>query len=334
MTEHSSSERWVCLAGGNALGAFHLGAIEALLDARVPVRRVAGASIGAVVAALWLGGPPDGAAGRLRAFWTRAEGTSASGGLRFSRQMAAIRALLGGRPRLFLPTLPGLWAAHPLASDDDHLHSTAPLRRTLLELIDFDRLNDGQTRLIVNALDQRTAEDVVFDTAETRLTVDHLLASTALPLLFPPVEIEGRLLVDPGLSANLPIAALFRDRPRHDVLCWAIDLWPRAADRATSPDTVTRRAQDLLFAAQSRHALEHLTETASAPLRERELSVAVHHLGYDGGDWEVAAKAFDFSHAAIMRRRRAGTAVMCKALSDAQPSPQPGLSVIRHGFCS
>lgn len=334
MADDSPTDHWVCLAGGNALGAFHFGAVEALLDSGLPVRRVAGASIGAITAALWLGGPKETARQRLRAFWARAVDRTVLAGTRPARQTSALRALLGGRPRLFNPTLPGIWAMHFLAPDDDHLHSTMPLRRTLAELIDFDRLNDGETRLIVNALDQETCEDVVFDSASTQLTLDHLMASSALPLIFPPVRVDGRLLVDAGMSANLPIAAIFRDPPERNTLCWAIDLWPPLARRAISPDTVARRAQDLMFAAQSRHALERLAETLSPRLHQAGIGVAVHHLGYDGGDWEVAAKAFDYSQAAVSRRHRAGAEEMRRALSSCRPPQQAGFSVTRHAFDS
>lgn len=334
MAERSPPDHWVCLAGGNALGAFHLGAVQALLEEGVPVTRVAGASIGALTAALWLGGPPETAVERLRSFWQRARDNSVFGILRGARQMAAMRALMGGQPWLFHPTLPGVWAMHPFAPSDDHLHSTLPLRQTLLDLIDFDALNDGPVRLIVNALDQQTAEDVVFDSRATRLTVDHLMASAALPLLFPPVEIEGRPLVDPGLSANLPIVALFGDLPGRDTVCWALDLWPPLADRAGSPDTIARRGQDLMFAAQSRHALERLGLTASGPLNRAGISVAIHHLGYDGGDWEVGAKAFDYSATALARRARAGAEAMRQALSAPPSSSGPGLQVTRHEFRS
>ena len=330
MAEDSLTEHWVCLAGGNALGAFHLGAIEVLLDAGLPVRRVAGASIGAITAALWLGGPREMAKQRMRAFWARAVDRSVFAGTRPARQTSALRALLGGRPWLFNPTLPGIWAMHFLAPNDDHLHSTALMRQTLAELIDFDHLNNGETRLIISALDQETSEDVVFDSATTRLTVDHLMASSALPLIFPPVRLDGRLLVDAGFSANLPVAAIFRDPPERNTVCWAIDLWPPTARRAPSPDTVARRAQDLMFAAQSRHALERLTETLSPRLQDAGIGVAVHHLGYDGGDWEVAAKAFDYSRAALERRRRAGAAEMTRVLSGHAPLQGGGFSVFRH----
>lgn len=329
MAEDCSTEHWVCLAGGNALGAFHLGAVETLLDSGLPVSRVAGTSIGAITAALWLGGPRETAKKRLRAFWGRSVDRSVWAGTRPARQASAMRAMFGGRPRLFNPTLPGIWAAHFLAPNDDHLHSTAAMRQTLADLIDFDSLNDGGTRVIVTALDQETSEDVVFDSATTRLTLDHVMASSALPLIFPPVRIDGRLLVDAGLSANLPIAAMFRELPERHTVCWALDLWPPKARQAASPDTVARRAQDLMFAAQSRHALEHLTETLSPRLQDAGIGAVVHHLGYDGGDWEVAAKGFDYSRPALERRRRAGTDEMSRALSAYAPPRQAGFSVSR-----
>ncbi|WP_153505160.1 patatin-like phospholipase family protein [Cumulibacter manganitolerans] len=325
-------EHWVCLAGGNALGAFHAGALEALLEAEPPVTRVAGASIGAVSAGLLAGGPRDRAAERLRTYWARAEDRSAAGLLPASRQAAASRAMTGGRLGLFHPSLPGIWGALPLVPDDDHLHSTAPMRRTLEELIDFDVLNNGEIRVVVNALDQLTGEDVVFDSARTTITVDHLLASSALPLLFPPVEIDGRLLVDPGLSANLPVRPLFADPPRGDVVCWAIDLWPPVAERASSLDAVARRQQDLVFAAQSRHALELLEATVSAPLRSSGRRAVVHHLGYDGAGWEIAMKGFDYSPASLQRRLVAGRDAMQQALGGSLQPVDPGLHVVRHPF--
>lgn len=326
-------EYWICLAGGSALGAFHWGAIEALLDSGISAQRVAGASAGAVMAALWLGGARETAKQRMETFWRRATDSAVLGGQNAWRQAGALRALLGGKPDLFVPVLPGFWAISPLVPDGDHLHSTAPLRRTLLDLIDFDRLNDGDTRLIVTALDQQTGEDVVFDSAEMRLEVDHLMASTAFPLVFPPVEIDGRLLIDPGLSANLPVSALFRDRPRQDVLCRALDLWPPGADRPGSLDAVARRIQDLLLSTQSRHALERVAEVLSPDLRKKGLCAVVHHMGYDGGDWEVAVKAFDFSTAAIQRRRAAGNVAMAAALSAPSGPTAPGLHLMQHGFC-
>lgn len=45
-------------------------------------------------------------------------------------------------------------------------------------------------------------EEVWFDNGHDRITAEHLLARTALAPLFPPVEIDGRLLCDAGLASN------------------------------------------------------------------------------------------------------------------------------------
>ena len=61
------------LAGGNALGAYHAGAYEALHENGVEPAWIAGASIGAVTAAIILGNPPEQRLARLRDFWRLAE---------------------------------------------------------------------------------------------------------------------------------------------------------------------------------------------------------------------------------------------------------------------
>ncbi|MCO6364099.1 hypothetical protein GBO37_15890 [Paracoccus sp. 08] len=52
-------QTWLCLSGGNALGAFHAGAWKAIQDAALNVTRISGASIGAIVAAVIAGNQPD-----------------------------------------------------------------------------------------------------------------------------------------------------------------------------------------------------------------------------------------------------------------------------------
>lgn len=62
-------ETWLCLSGGNALGAFHAGAWRGIQDAGLSVTRMAGAPIGAIVAAVMAGNPPDRRVESLYGFW-------------------------------------------------------------------------------------------------------------------------------------------------------------------------------------------------------------------------------------------------------------------------
>lgn len=92
-----------------------------------------------------------------------------------------------------------------------------PMAATLNALIDFGRLNDGDKRVSFVAIDMEAGEEVWFDNTEMRITVEHLLACTALAPLFPPVEIDGRLLCDAGIANNLPFDRMFRDVPLGEV---------------------------------------------------------------------------------------------------------------------
>jgi NTE family protein len=86
-----------------------------------------------------------------------------------------------------------------------------PMKERIAELVDFDRLNGGNISIAVAATDIESGEPVIFDTARgDRIGIDHLLASCGFLPEFAPVEINGRLLGDGGLSANAPIEAVVR----------------------------------------------------------------------------------------------------------------------------
>ncbi len=98
------------------------------------------------------------------------------------------------------------------------LATTAQLRNRLVETFGGDRVPTNGHRLAINTVDAHTGHVVRYVTHETPLTrppdyiivdaitVDMILASASIPLLFPPVEIGGRLLWDGGLLVNTPLA--------------------------------------------------------------------------------------------------------------------------------
>jgi len=304
-------ETWLCLSGGNALGAYHAGAYEALEQSDFIPSRIAGASIGAVTAALIAGNAPENRMPRLRHFWQKAEqhrhflAALPMATTSFEKWFSLSQTLAHGRPGLFHPAPGALGSLSPLLPSPSHLFDTSPLRGTLMELIDFGRLTDGPIRLMVTAVDVETGEDVVFDSHAGGITVDHLMASTAFPIAFPPVHIEGKVYVDPGVSANLPIVPLFAAGKHGDVLCFALDLVSTVGKIPASLGDAVGRAHDLIFASQSRHALRQvmLSERASP-----SGGAAVVHLAYQGRDQEIGGKALDFSRNSIRQRWAAGKA--------------------------
>jgi len=308
------------LGGGNALGAYHLGACRRLLQEGVEPDRIIGASIGAVNGAILIGNPPEQRLARLDEFWSRAATPLSQipgdwPGVRERRtQWSGLRALLSGRPGLFhgaLSRLPTL-ALSGRTSLADH----RPLAGTLERLIDFQRVNGSDVDLHVVTLDIETGEEVWFGNRTTGIAPEHLLAATAFPLLYPPIEIEGRLLCDAGLANNLPVDRAFALEQRRELLCLAVDLFSLSHCRPRSLDGTLARAQDIAFASQSRRAIEAIArERARAQSPEDAAPPAVlAYLAYRAPAHQRGLKSLDYSRASIRDRADQGSSDMAAML--------------------
>lgn len=320
---------------------------------------LAGASIGAVTAAIVAGNPPERRIERLHRFWDAAAADVvplASFWLaqpgqerawrRAQSSASALQARLPGvfRPRLF-PEAPG---------DVPGLYDLAPLRARLEEVIDFGRLNSGKApRLSVVATDLATGERVVLDTRRgTRIGPEHLLASCALLPDFAPVAIDGRLLGDGGLSANAPVDLILDEPTSGTLVCFVLDLFAREGGRPRVLVDAAARAVDLMFSSQSRLILEgrsrehrlremigRLAARLPPELREdpdvaavlaegRAHTATVFHLAYRAPADEAGfQKTFDFSRTALGSRWEAGACDMRAALralvAPLRPAAQP-----------
>lgn len=337
--------RALVLSGGIALGAFEAGAYAAYEAAEGDAPPwVLGASAGALNAAIIAGNAPGQRLPMLRRFWEAAatEPMPVAGALfgpppafgpwrRGYNQLSAARTLLLGNPALFRPRL------MPEIGPAPSFYELGPLLRRLPEFVDFDRLNGGEVRLTVTATDVETGERVVFDTGEgARIGPEHLAASSALLPLFAPVEVEGRLLADGGLSTNAPLDIVLDAPGAGPLHCLVVELFARSGRRPASLSAALARAGDLAFGSQTRQALEGrvreyrmraLVGRLAAelpPEREREAELAsllahaeatVALLNYHAAEDEAGAgKAFDFSRATLADRWAAGERGMAEAL--------------------
>ncbi|MDB5378528.1 MAG: hypothetical protein JWR00_2974 [Rubritepida sp.] len=350
--------RALVLSGGLALGAFEAGACSALEeDGEPPPDWIVGASVGAINAAIFAGTTPGRRSEQLHRFWrglatdpaplaTYLLGSPpAAGPWREAYNMAgAMQSLLLGHPALFRHRIaPAMGIGRAPA-----LFDLEPLERRLVEFVDFDRLNEGPCRISITATDVVSGERVVFDTGQgARLTPRHLVASGALLPVFAPVEVEGRLLGDGGLSANAPVD-LVLDAPRRGALdCVIIELFARAGSRPRSLGASMSRAGDLVFGNQTKRLLEGrareqrlkgLIAKLVERLPEAELSDAqlaslllevqgcgpttVVTLGYRAGLREAGIGApFDFTPATIDDRWKAGAEGMRLALGKLRREP-------------
>lgn len=165
------------LGGGGSLGAIQVGMLRALVESGVTPDLVTGTSVGSVNGAL-LALDPANAADRLVTVWkgmTRA--TVFPGGA-----LAQLRTLRRGRTHLFENT--GL---------------AAVIRDVLGGVETFEELTLPFGTV---AVDAATGVAVLFRSGPL---LPAILASAAIPGVYPPVRHDGRLLYDGGVLANVPI---------------------------------------------------------------------------------------------------------------------------------
>lgn len=243
------------LQGGGALGAYQVGVFQALHEAGVAVDWVIGTSIGAINASLIAGSAPDDRLAKMTEFWRRVERLSYVPGPFPAWITAAARNMLAvttGVPSFFTPQPAAFLSQHaPLGPEDAGYYSVAPLKETLTDLVDFDRINNGPTRLTVGASNVNTGQMTYFDSRDMKIDVRHVMASGALPPAFPAVRIDGDLYWDGGILSNTPVEAVFDDNPRRNALIFAVHLWNAEGREPETIWEVMNRQKDLQYSSRA-----------------------------------------------------------------------------------
>lgn len=120
----------------------------------------------------------------------------------------------------------------------------AQLSATLSRHIDFARIRDlpmsGQIRLMIGAVDLVSGEHRVFDSQRNEVTLEAILASAAIPKLFPSVKIDGHFYWDGLFSQNPPLRDLHEAQPDE---IWIVQINPkkRTKDPRTTSEILDRR---------------------------------------------------------------------------------------------
>ncbi|MGY4373805.1 NTE family protein [Bradyrhizobium sp. i1.3.6] len=268
------------LQGGGALGSYQAGVYQALHEAGIEPDWVIGTSIGAINGSLIAGNAPENRLARLKEFWKRMEQNPvwALGGAfpDFSEKLAYLSTVTNGIPGFFRPNpLAHAGDSFPLGADHAGFYSTAPLEKTLSELVDFDLANRCAPRLTVGAAHVGTSEMRYFDSRDGELTVKHVMASGALPPAFPAVRIDGELYWDGGILSNTPTEAVFDDNPRRDSLIFSVHLWNSVGAEPTTMAEVLNRHKDVQYSSriasqivrqQQAHRLRHVINQLAARL--------------------------------------------------------------------
>lgn len=165
------------LSGGGVLGAVQVGQLQALIEAGIIPDVLVGTSVGALNAAMIAHAPTLESVDRLADIWRSLRTEDIFPGSRMAR----------------------VWN---IVARGDHIHTNDGIRRLVerLPAHDFEHL---QLPLHVCATQFANGTERWFDSGPLMTAI---LASTALPGVYPPVSIDGELYVDGGVVNNVPIS--------------------------------------------------------------------------------------------------------------------------------
>ena len=165
------------LSGGGNLGALQVGMMYALVEKGLRPGMIVGTSVGAINGAFFASRPDLPGIAEIARLWSSL------------RRKDVLGVDLG--------TLVGGFRGHPR-----HLFDSTSIRRIVDSFLTFRRLEDAPIPLTVVATALSTGEAVILNSGDATKA---LLASSAVPRLLPPVEIDGRLLVDGAAAADVPL---------------------------------------------------------------------------------------------------------------------------------
>lgn len=202
MTESSKSHQkklGLVLGGGGARGLAHIGVLKVLLNNDISISNLAGCSMGAIIAA------------------SLAIGLQISEIEKIARRFNSKREIIKLVDRT--PSRRGLLAGRNVRKYlSNHISPSARIEETIIPLC-------------MNAVDLISGKEILLDKGNL---LDGLMATTAVPGFFPPVEVGSYRLVDGGVLDDVPVKHLKRSV---DDVILAVDVHQRNYEFASSDDT-------------------------------------------------------------------------------------------------
>jgi NTE family protein len=189
----------LALGGGGARGFAHLGVLQVLDEARLPIGAIVGTSMGAVVGGMYLA---HGSAERATELWREA----------IEQGMIPSVRPIGRVPHADTREHPLIQVARRIrnrvvisfAMNRSTVLDDTELEQALEYLIPDVQFSDLSQTLVVVATDLETGEEVRIRKGPLRAALD---ATSAIPGMVPAVEVDGRWLVDGGAVAEIPAVA-------------------------------------------------------------------------------------------------------------------------------
>ena len=325
------------LQGGGALGAYQAGVYQALHEAGLEPDWVCGVSIGAINSAIIAGNPPEKRLERLQTFWDRITArkvwhyTPDGDIYRKARNLtSSFMTSTLGQPGFFKPHEVNPWLSPAGAKTATSYYDTTPLRETLLELLDFDRINARHMHFAVGAVNVLTGNFLYFDNKKEVIEPEHVMASGALPPALPMVKIGTDHFWDGGIVSNTPLQHLLDQEDGQNSLVFQVDLFSARGQLPRDIHEVTSRHKDIVYSSRTRHNTDvfrrmHVWKTrlcqalAKVPpehlsdeerMLKEELShlpeISILHIIYQQKAYEGHAKDYEFSGTSMREHWQSG----------------------------
>ena len=351
------------LQGGGALGAYQAGVYQAMHEAGVEPDWVSGVSIGAINSAIIAGNAPKHRLRRLREFWDliteRKIWPFTPDGDIFRKARNAHSCFVtsvSGQPGFFAPRFPNPWMSLTGATTATSYYDSAPLRDTLLELVDFSLINEQRTRFSVGAVNILSGNFVYFDNAKETIEPEHIMASGALPPALPMVKIGTDHYWDGGIVSNTPLQHLLDQEDSLNTLVFQVDLFSAKGVLPRDIQEVLARHKDIMYSSRTRYNTDvfRRIHTWKARLyqllarlpdesltdQERKLKheladlpeISILHIIYQQKAYEGHAKDYEFSGTSMREHWQSGYEDTRRTLKHQKwlTMPPPGAGVVVH----
>ena len=238
-------ELGIAFGGGGTRGYYHAGVLKRLLELGYKPQIVAGTSVGAIVAAMYAQGLSTGS--MLDAF-----------------NVLTLKDFLA-------PRIP-----------KEYLTDSKPVRLILEKTLKAKTFEELEIPLKIVATCLESGKEVVFDSGSL---IDAIIASCSVPVVFPPVKIQGKHYVDGGVIRNVPVSVIRRECKK--VL--AVNLFPvteKEVEYSRSMKHIAERCVTMLFNAGASYDLG----LADTVIQDVEMA------GYSTYDFKHRAEMFNLGY--------------------------------------
>ncbi len=304
---HDRPKIGLVLSGGGARGSAHIGILQALEELQVPIDYIAGTSIGAIIGGMYASGYSAAEINEIldEMDW---EGALVDKPDRTDRTMRTKEL----ESQFLIPYRVGFNRGGfqlPLGLIEGQ-HLDQVFREILLPVVGVNDFDELPIPFRAIATDLASGEEVVLSGGSLP---DSLRASMSVPAVFAPVTIDDRLLIDGGMSNNLPVRVA-REMGADIVIAVDIASPMLSREQLTSVLSVTEQLANFLTA--------RTTEAQIALMGPEDVLIVPELGNFSAADFLGSSEIVSVGYRAAMEQARALAAL---AVSAGPRDPEPAV---------